>query len=82
MAAEATTAAIMVVMAAVGIAAGHHSQWGRWQELQLQTPITGRHLFITHRNMFILHNLKLQLIAQRTDSTIHKLKLALAVGKE
>jgi hypothetical protein len=39
-------------------------------------------LFITPHSMFILRNLKLLRTVQKTGFTIHKLKLALAAGKE
>jgi hypothetical protein len=76
------TMVAMAVMVAVGRVAGYHLRWGRLQEWLLLSPITGLHLFITRRNIFIHHNRKLQLTALRTDFTIHKHKPAQVAGNE
>jgi hypothetical protein len=80
------TVAIMVattvVMEVVGEGAGHHLRWVQLLELLWPMRTTGLLLFTTHRNMSILHNLKLLPIVPRTDFTIRKRKLVLAAGKE
>ena len=78
----ATTVVITVDTVVVGIAVGHRLQLERLLELLLLTPITDQPPFITPRNTFTRHNLKLLPIALRMDCTTRKHRPAQVVGNE